>query len=187
VALGSRLRLKHRLDLPWLKPDALAAVNEVFFERDAREPFRWDRRVRWWARGRYLRIMTQSYELLAEQAGAGIAHPLLDGTFVSALARRGGWLGFGDRTETMRVLVGSLLPEDVLARGGKATFDGAFWGRYSRALIDGWQGGGVPGDLVDEDSLRRTWRAEPHGLSGLLLQALWLARRGHLDRLKAHC
>lgn len=178
-----RLQAKHRLDLRWLRPGALRAVNDVFFEHDADEPFRWDRRVRWWATGRSLPALCQSFQLLADDAGARLAHPLLDGRFTAALARRGGRFGFGDRTETMRALFGSLLPAEVLARSDKASFDGAVWCRYSRALIDDWQGGGVPADLVDEHALRETWRdAEPHALSSSLLQALWLAASPQLDR-----
>src|SRR5262249_26591692 len=102
--------------------------------------------------------------------------------FISTLARRGGWSGFGDRTRTTQALVGGLLPERILARRGKATFDEAFWGPYSRALTERWQGGGIPSEFVDESALRETWSAAvPKGLTDLLLQALWLSSRQALD------
>jgi hypothetical protein len=173
-----RLAARYRLDLPWLKPDVLAAVNQAFCEWCAEEPFRWDSRTCWWAQGRYLRLTAQSFELLGEQAGAAVAHPFLDSGFISTLAHRGGWSGFGDRTRTMHALVGGLLPKKILARRGKATFTEAFWGIDSRALTGRWQGGGIPSGFVDEGALRETWSsANPNGLTDLLLQALWLATR----------
>ena len=72
-----------------------------------------------------------------------------------------------------------LVPDDVLARRTKASFDGAFWNRHSRAFAAGWSGGGVDPDLVDTDALRREWVHErPDGRTFTLLQALWLAERG---------
>ena len=74
-------------------------------------------------------------------------------------------------------MFGGLVPDDVLARRTKASFDGAFWNRHSRAFAAGWGGGGVDADLVDTDALRREWAQErPDARTFTLLQAAWLAK-----------
>jgi hypothetical protein len=175
-----RLRKKGALELLWLRPEAFEMVERRFVAAAAAEPFRWDRRIRWLAKQRYLAVMTQTSELVAEGTGATIAHPFLDRRFLASLARAGGALGFGDVTQLMRTLFGSLLPSAVVTRGDKADFDQVYWGPYSRALITRWGGRSVPIEFVDERGLLETWRQErPHAASSAVLQAVWLASKDH--------
>ena len=171
-----RMAAKHPLDLPWLKPAALQEACNSYFQWLADEPLRWDLRTRAWTQEKYLAFKIQSYDLIANQAGTMISHPFLDPHFVAALAHRGGRLGFGDRTETMRAVFGDLLPTEVIERRDKASFGAPFLGDHSRALMAQWEGGFVPADLVDEDALRTLWRSEDpaRGLTDLLIQSVWV-------------
>jgi hypothetical protein len=176
-----RLQRKDPLDLRWLRPEALEMVRRAFFAQAAGEPFRWDRRIHWLARQRYLAVASQSDRLIAEVAGATIAHPLLDPRFLASLARAGGALGFGDVNRLIHAQFGSLLPAEVAARRDKVGFDEVFWGTHSREFMTTWAGRPVPIEFVDEHGLLETWQAPaPHAASSAVLQALWLAdeRRG---------
>jgi asparagine synthase (glutamine-hydrolysing) len=114
--------------------------------------------------------------LLAEPYDVSVVSPLLDPTFVRAMAVDGGFLGRGDRTAVMRRLAGDLLPNAVISRTTKAFFGGTYWGWQTRKFADAWSGRGVDTDLVDPDALRALWRSDTHNpLSSALIQAAWLA------------
>jgi asparagine synthase (glutamine-hydrolysing) len=160
----------------WLRPDAREAVRRTLADEAAREPLRWGARVQWIAGLRYLEVGTRSLELLAADADALLVHPFTDRGFLSSIAALGREGRFLERTEGLRAVFGGLVPDDVLARRTKASFDGAFWNRHSRAFATGWGGGGVGADLVDTDALRREWAQErPDPRTFTLLQAAWLA------------
>ena len=98
---------------------------------------------------------------------------------VHALAAQGGFFGVGSRTATLRALVSDLLPDDVLTRPTKATFNGAFWSVHARAFAERWNGDGVDTSLVDADEVRRAWVAEqPPPNAFALVQQAWLATEG---------
>ena len=169
---------------PWLRPDASEAVHRALADDAAREPLRWRARIRWIAGLRYLEVGRAGLDLLAQDADVLLVHPFTDRGFLASVAalRRGG--RFLERTEGLRAVFGGLVPDDVLARTTKASFDGAFWNRHSRAFAAEWGGGGVDEDLVDAEALRREWAKErPDARTFLLLQAAWLAEqasaRGH--------
>jgi len=114
--------------------------------------------------------------LLAEAHDVRLIHPLMDPTFVAAVAQAGGVWGWGDRTTTLRTLFGGLLPDSLLARESKADFTRAYWGNDTRDFISTWDGSGLPDVLVDVRALREVWAAEiPDARTGLLLQAAWAA------------
>ncbi len=160
----------------WLKPEAGRRFVAEWAREDADEPRRWDRRVAWYARRRWLTLGVRSLDLLAARHGAQVAHPLLDPRFLAALATGGGLGGYGTRAETIRSLFGDLLPARFFARRTKALFDGALWGERARAFAAGWDGTGVDEELVDLDALRRSWAlsSPPFGAE-TVLQGAWLA------------
>lgn len=161
---------------PWLRPLARAEVGTVLAEEAAAEPRRWDRRVRWYARSRYLALAEHSLAILGNAREVVVGHPLLGAGFLSALAAAGGGAGLGGRTELMRLLVADLLPEAVLARTSKAEFRGAMWGERARSFAGAWSGVGIDPALVDHEVLRAHWRqGRPYSGSLSLLQAAWLA------------
>jgi Asparagine synthase len=178
-----RLRRKDPLELRWLRSDALEKVQRIFFAQAAGEPFKWDRRIHWLARQRYLAVTGHSARLIADRAGATIGHPLLDPRFLASLACAGGALGFGDVNRVMHAQFGSLLPAEVVARRDKVGFDEVFWGRRSREFMTTWAGRRVPIEFVDDHGLLETWREPtPHAASSAVLQALWLANEGDGQR-----
>jgi Asparagine synthase len=172
----------------WLTAAGQRQFAAAWAADTASEPRRYDHRVHWWPRSRWVRVGFRSLELLAADAGAEIAHPLADASFADALAAFGPNPS-GGRTERMQALFGELLPAELISRPTKAVFDEAFWGAHARAFVDRWGGGSVPTELVDLDALRLEWsRTVPKPQSLTLLQAAWLAeheRGGSPTRARA--
>ena len=110
--------------------------------------------------------------------------PFLEPAVLRAVASQFGARGPADRTAAMRAVFGDLLPEPLLARDSKATFDHAFFAGHSRAFAAAWTGGGVDTALVDVDRVATVWNADqPDARSFSLMQAAWLAHdRGPDDR-----
>ena len=114
----------------------------------------------------------------SRQTGVLLSHPLVDPTFLAAVARRGGHLGFGDRTGVMRAIFDGALPDAVLRRPTKARYGEAFWGQRTREFARRWGGTGVDGELVDPVALRTEWlKPNPHEDSAMLLHAAWLSEQ----------
>lgn len=169
-------RHRNRLGTPWLRTDHADDVRRRLAREEGSEPLRWNSRVHWWARLRYVVALRQALDLLAGDFEADICHPLLDRRFLSSIAAWGGVWGRGTRTDLMRELFGDLLPSGVIERTSKADFTSAFWSGEARDFIDRWDGRGLPENLIDIDQLHRTWSEnEPDARTGLLLQAAWLS------------
>jgi asparagine synthetase B (glutamine-hydrolysing) len=166
---------RRELPLPWLTAAGRDAASRAVAGLEAAEPRRLASRLAWLRGATALSHGTASLAALAGDAGAAIAHPLLDHHLWSAVARtapRGGYLA---RTDAMRALFAEVLPDAVLARSDKATFDELFFAAHSRALAAEWSGEGVPPALVDADALRAHWQGpSPHAHSFTLLQAAFL-------------
>ena len=177
-----RLRERRRMrseTLPWLRPGVQRAVLDRIASASAQEPLRWRRSVGWSAGTRELVAGRWSFEVLANDADALVLHPLLAPRFLAAVARRGGQLGFGDRTRAMREMFAGTLPDALLARPTKARFDEAFWRTDSREFARAWDGRGVDPALVDPAALREEWlKPDPDARSTLLLQSAWLSQVG---------
>ncbi len=161
----------------WLRPEANDAVWNALVAEWATEPLGWSRRIRWLAGARYLQAGIDCLALLGADVDAQIVHPLADTRFLAALAALPRKERFADRTAAMRSIFGDLLPDAVLARDSKASFDGAFWHRHSRAFAASWDGEAADTSLVDPDALRAEWAKErPDARTFTLLQAAWLER-----------
>lgn len=163
----------------WLTRAAEEHYRQAEAAEMAQEPMHWDRRVQWWHARRHLSLTQHFDDLLGGAAGVAMSHPLLDDVFLAAMAYVGGRHGPGDRTTVMRMLMSDLLPDAVLARESKATFDAPFFNRQSRDFARRWDGRSVDLDLVDPDRLRAAWLSpRPPVGSAILLQATWLAQDG---------
>lgn len=173
------LRTRPSVAPSWLRPEARGAVVGAFAREDAEEPSRWDRRVEWFAGRRYLELAIDSLATVGADYAVEVVHPLIAPPFLAALAARRGRMGYRDRREAMRDLVGDLLPDAVLERRTKAEFGAAMWGPASRAFAEEWDGrSGVDPGLVEPDVLRAAWRSEhPPLSSATLLQCAWIAQR----------
>ena len=170
------LRRRAPFEYSWLRPRAHRAVSAAWAAHGASEPFAWEAQFGWRLRFRYLHVGLTSLALLADDASVRIVHPFTDAAFSAALARLPKRRRYADRTAAMRLLFGDLLPDDVLARTTKSSFDEAFWSDWSRALAADWSGAGADRELVDVEALREEWSSpDPDPRSFTLVQAAWLA------------
>jgi hypothetical protein len=161
---------------PWLSAAGLREGRRALAAWEAAEPRRLRARLRHVRAARYLRVGIGSLDLLARDAGAAIAHPLLEPAVWAAVARSAPPGGYPDRTAAMRAVFEPLLPAELLARADKACFDEVFFHTHSRAFAEKWTGSGVPAELVDARALREHWLGDaPRAQSFSLLQAAWLA------------
>jgi asparagine synthetase B (glutamine-hydrolysing) len=181
------LARRREIRWPWLHPHVDALVNRRRAAWEARTPLRWAAATSWWWQSRRRLVLSQTLSLLGADAGAQVVQPFLDAEVLAAAASHFGARGPTDRTSGMRGVFGDVLPESVLARGTKATFDDAFFAGHSRAFVAQWTGGGVDAALVDLLRLARVWNAvRPDPRSFSLMQAAWLAgQQGTDDRSDA--
>jgi asparagine synthase (glutamine-hydrolysing) len=178
------LARRQPLEFPWLRERARRDARLAAGAEDAATP-RAPRRRMEFSRGmRYTAVGTDALARLAADAGAAIAHPLLDLGLWAAVADAAPRGGFLKRGHALATVAGARLPADLVARRTKAGFDGAFFNAHSRAFVAEWDGRGVPVELVDDAALRAHWLGaetpDPHSLT--LLQAAWLASAG--DRVE---
>jgi hypothetical protein len=167
----------------WLRPDARRELVRRWTAQAASEPRLPRRHARWRGSFRYERVGVDSLDRLARAQDVRAVHPFLDARFREALARAEDVFRFRTRTEAFRALVGTVLPEDVLSRSTKSSFDGAFFAAPSRAFAADWDGGGVDHAVVDVEALRAEWLGDaPDARSFLALQAAWLAARSGAQR-----
>ncbi|WP_277209507.1 asparagine synthase-related protein [Isoptericola croceus] len=162
---------------PWLR-----GASRVAFRRhvagQSRTPWRYDDATLTMSMRRVPHVLAHNLQVLADESGIRWHHPLQDPRFVRALAYDGGAWGFRGRTDTMRFLFADLLPDRVLARRSKASFNGSRFGAAERDFASGWDGSGVDDRLVDTAALRQHWLSpRPGGVTGLLLHQAWLAQR----------
>jgi len=161
---------------PWLRPEARRLYLELLATNTAAEPYRWGAGMRWHLESRSVVVGSHNLALLAAEQGTVLYEPLLDPGFVGSLLPMTGALGFPGRTGAMRALFSGLLPDDVLARRGKAYTTSMVFGERSRDFISGWGGEGLDDGLVDPEGLATAWKCEtPPPGTLLLLQKAWLA------------
>jgi hypothetical protein len=180
-----RTVLRSRVDLsfPWLRPEANAALSERWLDHLAAQPLRWDSGLRCWWRSRLLRVALASISELGAAADVRVHHPFATGPFLEALARGGGATGYGSRTAAMRALFHGLLPDELMSRPTKASFDQVLWNRHARRFVAGLDAaeleqrlGACGADaVVDAVALKAHWDGPaPMANSFLLLQSAWL-------------
>ena len=161
---------------PWLHHHVEADVTRRRNAWRARSPDRWDAGIAQYWRTRYTAIQVATLEQLASDAGTEVVNVFVEPSVVGAMARHFGFRGPSDRTSAMRELFGSVLPDAVVTRRGKAFFDEAYLGERSCRFAASWDGGGIDETLVDPARLAAHWRAgRPDVRSSSLLQHAWLA------------
>jgi Asparagine synthase len=162
--------------VPWVRSEARSELEALVRADAVQEPRRWNDRIAYYSRRRYVRLAVRSLDLLGRVRGVEVCNPLLDPGFLAALARNGAAAGFSDRTRIMRELFGDVLPAELIARRGKAEFGRALWREEARSFAACWDGRGVDTALVDPEQLRNAWDV-PSPLFGAntLLQQAWLA------------
>jgi asparagine synthase (glutamine-hydrolysing) len=177
-----RRAMRLRLTRPaWLRRQAFKEFIAARIEEFSSRPIGRDTYLAWRASRRRTAFAESTFARIGADVGATVFHPLHDRRFVAALARDLGPRGAGDRTSVMRRVFAGELPDDVLARSGKANFAVAYFRKHTRAFARRWDGIGLDPELVDPEPLRKTWLDWiPDPRSALPLQAAWLssAERG---------
>lgn len=165
---------------PWLIPAARRAWARHQGSSHAAEPRTWAEFLRWTRRERATFLMLQTLERQSLHAGTRLFTPFWDAAFLRSLARWGGRLGRGRRTELMLALFRGVLPDHVLKRSTKAHFTRAFFNEPTREFACAWDGPVPESDLVMREPLRTAWLSElPPNTSAVLLQASWLLAQSH--------
>jgi asparagine synthetase B (glutamine-hydrolysing) len=160
---------------PWLREPVLDRHLRLFAEDCASEPLDWRAALLWLNRRRGALLGAHNYRLLGEEFGVTVVEPLLDPGFLTALGRAVGRWGFDSRTEAMRITFGDILPDAIVRRSQKASFNSAYMGEPTHTFAREWDGTGLDDSLVDADLLRAEWLSErPAALANALLQQAWL-------------
>jgi Asparagine synthase len=163
----------------WLRPDAFEWHVRLAAADVAGEPFRYGAATRSIPHRRCFATISDNHAAAAAEYGIRAWDPLLDHRFVAALARAGGVTGYPGRTATMEALFSDVLPQAVLRRTTKASFNHAHAGAATREFARTWDGRGVDHELVDAERLRSVWLSdEPTMATGVLLHSAWLASEG---------
>lgn len=171
---------RHAVDLapPWLRPPAAERWATLVGEL-AVVPLRWDTATRRAIRRRYMEVFLSNVDASITEYGCRPVIPFVDPEFVEALARAGGPLGWGGRTEIFRRLFSDVLPEAVIARSSKASFNSTRWGPDEREFARTWDGTGFDDAFVDPELLRAEWLTEnPHSTADFLLHVAWAHSQG---------
>lgn len=173
-----RHRYRTRMSFSWLKPPAVEEATVRLTEQYLSEPLRWSESIRWERCLRSQAVATRNFARLASAAGATRFAPLLNDAFLSALGQARSRLGYATRTAALRAHFADLLPDGVLARRSKASFNGAWYAAYTRAFMKRWDGGGLDENLVDIKALRdELSNPRPSAMVSALLQSAWIASR----------
>lgn len=186
----SVLRSRVGVAFPWLRAEANALLARAWLEDQARQPFRWNRRLRELCHSRFMQLTARRIEALAGEADVAAHHPFAEAGFVFALAREAGATGFPSRTAAMEAMFADLLPAQLLGRATKASFDEVLWNRHARAFVEGLDEHALERVLaeleldaiVDPRALAAHWAGSaPLANSFLLVQACWLTLRPQQD------
>jgi hypothetical protein len=175
----ARLRIRHYRRLvpeePWLRP----GVNRAFVEDLARVLAH----QRLWYSEQLCAEVWRDRSRSALQATLGafagtlatvMVHPFQDPDLIRSIAVHTGRAPWPGRAAAMRELFGDVLPDALVRRPTKASFDSIFFNEHSRAFVEGWDGTGVDVGLVDPDQLRKSWqRPSVDARSLSLLQGAW--------------
>lgn len=159
----------------WLREPYRAQAISQFARAAVAEQLPWNRAVRKTLSRDAYQVLKPNFEASVREYGHVPVNPYLETSFAAALSREGGPLGIGDRTGMMRYLFADLLPDAVLARRSKASFNETRWGKAEREFAAAWNGSGF-GDAVDPAALRAAWLADnPPSMTDFMLHVAWLA------------
>jgi len=167
-------------DLEWLTAEARQELLRRKVQLSLDEPLSWRASTVNLAHRRSYVHGSATMRHLARTYDVRLHEPLLSVRFLCSLATHGPVLGPVTRSAAMRRLFGHLLPDDVIRRRSKATFNSVLFGPMSRRFAASWRGRCVVTDLIDQEGLAKAWNTEtPHAGTFALLQAAWLAE--HAD------
>ncbi|MDI9894210.1 asparagine synthase-related protein [Rhodococcus sp. IEGM 1381] len=165
-----------REDFPWLTRKGLAQATHQWAANSSTIPMGWGKVLREWVpRSRYFEMVKQSMGDLGSLHDVNVRHPFVEPSVLQAFAHHSPFVGMPGRRAIMQLLVGDLLPPEVVTRTSKASFTPSLWNGESREFAQEWDGTGLDESLVRPDIVKREWLgSDPtvHSLS--LLQQAWL-------------
>lgn len=164
------------IDARWLRAPHRRAAAHAAALRWARQSLRWDRSVLAARASRAVAVGERTRAVVARGNDCALVDPLADDQFIVSYAAFGGhWRGL-PRTAGTTLLADGLLPDAVLRRTDKASFNASRFGAPSRGFARAWDGTGCDEARIDPDALRAAWLSEqPPAGTALLLQQAWLA------------
>jgi asparagine synthetase B (glutamine-hydrolysing) len=189
VVRRTALRGQVVLRFPWLSEHGNDALERSWLNEVARSPLRWNERLREMWRSRFMQLSLDRIAALARRVDVEPIHPFVDPGFISVLAATAGATGFRDRSAAMHGLFAEDLPERVVTRETKASFDEVLWNRHTHSFLAGMTPERLrPSlrmlaveELTDHQALLEHWQQpQPLANSFLLLQACWLAEHAEI-------
>lgn len=168
----------------WLQPAQRRRWDRAGRDETRSAPLRWDTCLRDYSSHRAYRLGRVGLRASAAAYGADRVDPLGERPFLETLAGDAGRRGYLGRADVIRQLAGDLLPEALITRRTKATFNTSRFGPRTREWATGWCGEGVDIQAVDPSTLRDEWlSAVPSAASLGLLQQAWLATRADIPQM----
>lgn len=162
----------------WLRASALDVYRDQVMAMCV-EPLRWDRSIRATLYSRPAVVSIANFEAGITEYGLRPVTPFAEPEFVDALAQEAGPFGWGDRTAVFRRLFGDLLPDEVLRRGTKASFNSTRWSDRERQFARDWDGSGFDTEWLDPELLRAEWLTpDPHPVADFQLHVAWAISQG---------
>lgn len=176
--IRSRWGGSDQVDRDWLRPAVRREVTAEELRSEAARPLRWDHSVRWALAPRAVEIGDRTRAMIAGDHGCRLIDPLGAPGFVASFAKFGGRWGRLTRTAATRLLAAGLLPDAIIERRDKASFNTSRFGPPSQQFAREWDGRGLDESMVDPEALRAIWLADaPHAATAMLLQQAWSATR----------
>jgi len=170
------LRSPHRYQRTWLRNPVKALLERRDAEDEVAFPLHAGRSSWQYTHRRAISLSFETHRALGRDIGVDYVAPFAEPDFVAAVAHDGGFWGWSGRTAAMTHLFGDLLPNTVLQRMSKATFERAVFTERGREFARQWNGAGVDPELVDPEVLRDIWLSDrPDGGTMVLMQQAWLA------------
>lgn len=175
-ALGAIAARLATWELPWIRASARPRIAQL--DTVHRGPLHWGSATLFILKYRSIELLSHNTCKVAADWGVDLYHPLIEPSFVAALAEQGGAWGYRGRTDMFRRLFGDLLPDKILARQSKAAFNESRWGDDERDFASSWSGEGLVPSVIDVEALRAQWLSpRPHPAAIGLVQDAWLATR----------
>jgi asparagine synthase (glutamine-hydrolysing) len=162
----------------WLHPDLRQDYLRRVGELDASEPLRPSLWFGHYLARPHVTIGHASLQAFKARFGLRWVAPLVDQEFLGSLRGGLGWRDYRGRRHLLRSFFSELLPDEIIERRSKATFNTALFGPYTRAFAARWEGTGAPAG-VDAEWLKQHWVSDAVSAgTAPLLHHVWLASEG---------
>jgi asparagine synthase (glutamine-hydrolysing) len=163
--------------LPWLTERGRAALSLLLADDWSRISFGWGPLLRdWMWRSRYYRVCTDNFDVMGAPFDVKTHHPFADADVLRSLAQLAPRVGVGSRRALMQLLVGDLVPRELVERESKASFTDPLWTPEAVGFARDWSGAGLDERFVDPERVQGAWLDPDRSLmTTTMLQAAWLA------------